>query len=125
MIIFFASMAYQSPEHTSQAVSRPLRFPLTPLEKYATLPKPLEQNTTQSARNFTGADSVSPAGGSMGLGNPLASVAVILKGRDICLDFDASAIHCFLSHLYSCQVFEQILRDHTLCIVCSSSPARR
>jgi len=50
MIIFFASIAHHLPEHASQAVSRPLSFPLISLEKRAKLAQPLSQNTQKSAQ---------------------------------------------------------------------------
>ena len=56
MIIFFASMAHQSSEHASHAVSRESGAALIPREKRAKLAQPLGQNTLKSARNFTGAD---------------------------------------------------------------------
>src|SRR5579875_473406 len=56
MTIFFASMAHHFSEHAFQAVSRESIAALIPLEKHATLTQPLRQNTSKSARNFTGAD---------------------------------------------------------------------
>ena len=43
-------------EHASQAVSRGSGAALKPFEKHARLAQPLRQNTLQSARIFTGAD---------------------------------------------------------------------
>ncbi len=61
MIIFFASMAHYFSEHASQAVSRESVAALIPLEKHVKLAQPLSQKALKSARNFTGANSVSLA----------------------------------------------------------------
>ena len=49
-------MAHQFSEHASQAVSRGSVAALIPLEKHATLARPLSQNAPKPARIFTGTD---------------------------------------------------------------------
>jgi hypothetical protein len=83
-------MAHLFPEHASQAVLRPLRYPLILLEKRATLAQPLRQNAPKPVRIFTGADIVSFFWHARALLEPWLPFIVLSKTAD-----------CFSSQVFS------------------------